>query len=373
MGHKVDFRSRVVNRWIRFLKRFGIPKKATSTASPKKILVISTTGIGDTLWGTPALSLLKKNFPNSHLAVLTSPLGFQILKNNPDINEHFLIKRAGLSLLPLYFKLKRQRFDTIFVFHISFRWIIPFCYFLAPQRLIGFKRHAKAFAHLLSEPFEVGLRHPILQRLSLIQTIGVKGEDHQVKLFLTQKESELADRFIQAHRLDKAPLLIGLQPGASQPFKQWPLSHFILLAKKLSENLDAQIVIFGNKAEAPLAEAINQVVPVVIASGKLPLRQSTALISKMNLFITNDTGPMHLALAQKIPLVSIFSPTAHDLCWPHLEAPWFRLMVKPKTCEVCIGHKCKKPYCMERIFPDEVFQKVEELLPLVRSESAKKT
>ncbi|MCH9633947.1 MAG: hypothetical protein S4CHLAM7_06810 [Chlamydiae bacterium] len=361
MGVKSDFRSRIINRFIDFLKKKGYPKKKSDTNIPKKILVISTTGIGDTLWGTPALSLLKKKYPNCHLSVLTSPLGFQVLKNNPDIDECLLLKRAGLSLFYLFFKLKRKHFDTILVFHISFRWIIPFSYFLGPQKLIGFKRHAKNFAHLLSEPYEVGFRHPILQRNSLIEALGAQGNDTQVRVYLTAKEEDTASQFLKDYKLDKAPLLIGLQPGASQLFKQWPLNHFIKLAQKINSKMDAKIIIFGSKDEVLLAESIQAITPVTIASGKLSLRHTTSLISKMHLFVTNDTGPMHLALAQKIPLVSIFSPTAHDLCWPHLEAPWFRLMVKPKTCDVCIGHRCRKPFCMEQITPEEVFQKMTEL------------
>lgn len=363
MGSKVDVRSNLVNGFIRWMKKFNWPKK-TKRELPEKILIISTTGIGDTLWGTPSMSLIKKKYPNSHLTVLCSPLGHQVLKGNPSIDEFVLIKRAGLSLFGLYPKLKKKAFDTIFIFHISFRWIVPFCYFLGAERLIGFKRHALAFAHLLTEPFEVGLVHPIKQRLSLIKTIDIEEEDHQIKLFLSKNEQKLARQFIEEHKLDKEPLLIGLQPGASQKFKQWPLEHFKTLAERLYTKLGVKLVIFGNQEEAPLAQEIQKVVPVIIAAGKMPLRQSSALLSRMHLFITNDTGPMHLALAQQIPLVSIFSPTAHDLCWPHLESSWVRIVKKPPTCERCVGHRCKKPYCLERITPKEVYDNVLELLKI---------
>lgn len=355
MSAKIDFRSKFVFLWISFLKFLGLPKKVNSKTPLQKILVVSTTGIGDTLWSTPALSLLKKQLPNSHLSVLTSPLGAQVLKNNPDIDELIPIWKSNICLIWFYFKLKPKKFDTIVIFHISDRWLIPFCYLLAPQKLLGFKRHAKVFEPLLTHSFEVGLRHPILQRISLLESLGIQGQDHQIKIFLSKSENEQAKQFLLEHGLAKTPLLIGIQPGASQAFKQWPIEHFIKLSEMLFEQDNVKIVIFGSQAESYLGEAIHKRVPVTLAAGKLSLRATTALISRMNLFISNDTGPMHLALAQRIPLVSIFSPTPDNLCWPHLEAPWFTKVVKPKTCETCIGHRCKKPYCMERITPLEVF------------------
>lgn len=363
MSNKMDFRSRLVLFGISFLKKIGRPK-ATVSPPLKKILVVSTTGVGDTLWSTPALSLLRQKLPSSHIAVLTSPLGAQVLKNNPYINELITIGKSNICLLWFYFILKPKCFDTILIFHISDRWLIPLCYLLAPQKLLGFDRHAKIFAPLLSHAYEVGLRHPIMQRISLLESLGIFGEDHQIKIFLSENEQKIAEDFLQKHHLRSESLLVGIQPGASQVFKQWPIQHFIELCKKLVQIPHIHIIIFGSKSEVELGEQIRKEVEVTVASGALSLRGTAALISRMDLFISNDTGPMHLALAQKIPIVSIFSPTPDNLCWPHLEAPWFTKVVKPKTCEVCIGHRCKKPYCMERIDPEEVYQAAKNQLAL---------
>lgn len=362
MSKKIDFRSRLVLWGISFLKKIGQPKPNSS--SLKKILVVSTTGVGDTLWSTPALSLLRQKLPHSHISVLTSPLGAQVLKNNPNINELIPIRKSNICLLWFYFILKPKQFDTILIFHISDRWLIPFCYLLAPQKLLGFHRHAKVFAPLLSHSYEVGLTHPIMQRISLLESLGISGKDHQIKIFLSESEQKLAQDFLQKYHLSSESLLVGIQPGASQAFKQWPLEHFIELCKKLWNIPHIRIIIFGSKSEMELGEKIREEVEVIVAAGALSLRGTAALISKMDLFISNDTGPMHLALAQKIPIVSIFSPTPDNLCWPHLEAPWFTKVVKPKTCEVCIGHRCKKPYCMERIHPEEVYEAAKNQLAL---------
>lgn len=362
MSQKKDFRSRFVN----FLLKRKL-RKRTHTPCPnpvefKKILVVSTTGIGDTLWSTPALEAIKKTYPKCEIHVLSSPLGAQVLKNNPSIDQFFVIKRSALSLFALFPKLKKQAYDAICVFHISFRWIIPFCFCLSPRKLLGFKRHAKDFAHLLTHCDEVGLRHPILQRIELIKHIGVTTTQYHTKLYLTQQERLAAENFLLKFFKVKPRILVGLQPGASQAFKQWPIEYFIQMAQVLSKK-GAQIVIFGSKEERYLADAINEQVPVCVASGELSLRESAALMGEMNLVITHDTGPMHLALAQKTLMIALFSPTAHDLCWPYLTepVPWVYLVVKPVTCSPCIGHRCKKPYCMERITPKEVLQVVDDL------------
>ena len=305
-------------------------------------LIVSTTGIGDTLWGTPAISALKKAKPNCKITVLVSPLGKQVLKSNPDIDHIEVVKHSPIYFLKLFKRLKAKKFNTILVFHVSFRWLIPFCYMLRAKELIGFKRHAKDFKHLLSISFDIAYEHPILQRLKLLETLNIKSDDHQIKLFLDKADHKIAQDFLIENNLEKEKLIIGLQPGASQAFKQWPIEHFIELSKLIHQKYPlAKLLIVGNLEEASLADQINQQTPCVIASGKLSLRQSSALIKKMNLFITNDTGPMHLALAQQVPLVAIFSPTDHKLCWPHIGKPWVKVIAKGLTCSPCIGQRCQ--------------------------------
>ena len=128
------------------------------------------------------------------------------------------------------------------------------------------------------------------------------------------------------------------------------------------EKLDAQIIIFGNKKEIAYADEIEKSAPIILAAGQVPLRVSAALLKRLDVFITNDTGPLHLALAFKVPLVTIFGPTPAHLCWPHLESPIVRILSLPTPCETCVGRKCLLPFCMEEISVKEVFKHASDLL-----------
>ena len=90
------------------------------------------------------------------------------------------------------------------------------------------------------------------------------------------------------------------------------------------------------------------------------MRETAALIEKMNIFITNDTGPMHIAFALKTPTVALFSPTDPGICGPYRDEKPI-VIEKPKTCTPCIGKKCDQPICMEQITVEEVIEAAESL------------
>lgn len=352
-----------MNKIFRFCKKYNFPKRHFSLPSLSRILIISNTGIGDTMWGTPALKMLRKKYPKSHIAVLASFLSEQVLKGNPHIDEIITMKKGGgLPYLTRFITFYRKKFDTIILFHSSYKWATPFSYFLAPDRLIGFKHDAKNFDFLLTDLLDAKLNHPIIQRLMLVKRIGVLDEDDQMELHLSPNEEKQADEFLASFNLDLSKPIIGLQPGASEIFKCWPLGHFANLAKMIYEKLGAQIVVFGNRSEVAYAKEIQKEAPIITAAGQLPLRVSAALLKRLNVFVTNDTGPLHLALAFKVPLVTIFGPTPAHLCWPHLENPIVKILSKPSPCITCVGRKCHLPFCMEEIKVEDVFKYVEQLL-----------
>lgn len=126
----------IKNQFIRWIvtqsRRFDIPGRNFPETSPTRFLVVSTTGIGDTLWGTPAIRALKETYPDSFVGVLTTPTGAELLKGNPYIDRFFIFRRGinGIfSLLNLLVELRKERFDVAFIFHASDRVIWPLVFF----------------------------------------------------------------------------------------------------------------------------------------------------------------------------------------------------------------------------------------------------
>lgn len=360
-----DFKNWAIKSAFRFCEYFQLIKKSSGNASRSKFLVISSTGVGDTLWGTLAIQALKKTYPQSYLGVLVSPLGFQALQNNPNIDEYFIFRRglSGFFSWPfLMGKLKKRRIETAFIFHSSDRVLWPMCYFAGPSAIIGFAGENKGLDFILTKTFpNIPDVHGVAKRLKLVQAVGIQAPQGRINFFLTGQDREMADRFLEKYGIDPHLPIIGIHPGAQKPFKCWPAKNFIAVGNGLQSKLCGRIIITGDEQEKELAQEIaNQVKNSVSAAGKLSLRGTAALIEKMKVFITNDTGPMHIAFALNTPTVALFSPTDSKICGPYGNGQSI-VIEKPKTCSPCIGKNCKNPICMEQITPEEVIAAAERL------------
>src|SRR3990167_10365015 len=108
-----------------------------SPALKRSFLIVSTTGLGDTLWATPALHALRASQPTSSITILTSAIGKNVLQSNPHIDALITLQDPiFFSLLSLYFKLKKKHFTDILIFHTSQRPLLPFLSFLGAQKII---------------------------------------------------------------------------------------------------------------------------------------------------------------------------------------------------------------------------------------------
>lgn len=349
---------------ISLFNRYG--KNRVSIENPTRLLIITTTGIGDTLWGTPAIASLKETYPESYIGVLTNPLGFELLKENPNIDEIFIFKRGLNGLLSLPTLLKRLRhkgFETVFIFHASDRIIWPISYFTGASEIIGIDGQNKDIDFILTQTINPQNDvHGIEARLNLVKLAGVKAFHKSLSICLTDRDREEAVNFLKNQGINEEIILVGLHPGAQKPFKCWPLKNFISFGISIEEKFRCRIILTGNSDEKPLADKVaSQIRGAVSVAGKLSLRGTAAVIERLSLFITNDTGPMHIAFAVKTPTIALFCPTNPKLCGPY-NAENAIVIEKPVTCKPCIGKKCLDPVCMEQIPVEEVIAEAGSLL-----------
>ncbi len=350
---------------INFFNAIGI-KKNLYRIKPERFLIMSTTGIGDTLWGTPAIRALKETFPESYIGVLTNPSGFELLKENPNINDLFIFRRGlgGIFSLPgLLNALRKKKFEVSFIFHASDRIIWPVSFFTGASEIIGIKGQNKDLDFVLTRAIDLQKDiHGIETRLKLVQNVGASTIDRTISVHLTSKDREIAERFLKNNDINEGLLLVGLHPGAQKPFKCWPSKNFIAVGNILADKFRCKIIVTGDAAEKALAQDVASKVKVATSvAGRFSLRETAAIIEKMDIFITNDTGPMHIALALKTLTIALFSPTDPKLCGPY-NAESATVIAKPPLCDPCIGKKCDKPKCMEQITVEEVVAKAESWL-----------
>lgn len=343
--------------------------RTRNAGEEKRFLILSTTGLGDTLWGTPAIRALRQCFPASYIGIITSPIGKALLRHNRRIDELFLANDPLLpSLLPLYHRLKSKKITHILNFHTSQRPILPLAAMLGAQEIIGTEGINKGLDFLLSKPLENTPMHEIQRRLHIVEQVGAKTLDSSMELFLSPEDESGAEAFLSSLQFPPYLSLIGLHPGAKDKFKQWPPSHFIELGKRLTQELGSGILITGTPSERDLVESVATKIPGSIPITTLPLLTMAALIQRMNLMITNDTGPMHLAFALKTPTIGLFTPTDPHLCGPYY-VDGAQVFSRKPTCTPCIKKKCNEPFCLLQIGVPEVYEAALKML----SQSKEKT
>lgn len=342
-------------------KLFRVKKNTLQNPKAPRILVVSTTGLGDTLWATPAIHSLKKTFPGAFVCVLTSRIGKSLLENNPDINEIYVLHHKGFfQLFGLLKTLRKKRFDTALVFHLSQRFTLPLVYFSNPEKIVGTAGMNKGLDFFLTHSLEKRYEHEIQRRLNICQVIGCTEEETDLKIYVDKEQKETVSSFLSS--FEKKKLLIGLHPGAKDLFKQWPPSFFRDLIALLEKNLDATVLLTGDASEKPLGDLIaKESKNAFCVAGKFSLKQTAALLEKLDLYITNDTGPMHMGFAMQTKVLCIFSPTDPLLCGPYKYQNG-HILSYPKTCLFCLKKKCREPFCMRQISVEEVFFRAQAIV-----------
>lgn len=332
------------------LAKFFIPKHKKRN----QILVVSTTALGDTLWATPAIENIRNHFPHCYLAVLTSPIGMQVLKHNPHIDKLFVLKelfsRHFFSLLKTLYQ---EQFDTILLFHASQRLILPLCALLGASRIIGTAGINKGLDALLTDPLPNHAQHEIVRRLKIAECIGASPSIETLSFFL-QEDEKLPPR-------SPGPW-IAIHPGSKDAFKRWPAEKFIELGCRLKKELVCELLITGTAEERELMEKLGSEIPGAhIEAPNRSLRSFAALLNQMDLLISNDTGPVHLACALNKPVIGIYASTDPALCGPH-KAEKATVISRRTSCDPCLKRKCREPFCFLQIGVDEVFNGVKRVL-----------
>ena len=339
---------------------FSSSKNEVQDSECPRILVVSTTGLGDSLWGTPAIRAIKTRFPNAFLGLLTSPIGATLYKHNPHLDDISTVESSVLtSCKKLLSPLKKKHFEIALIFHLSQRPILPFVSICGPSQIIGTAEINKGFDKLLTTLIERKYQHEIKRRLEIAEAIGASPQGSQMELFLASEEKEAIQEFLK-----NTSFPVGLHPGAKDRFKQWSPIHFANLGKRLQKEYGAQIFVTGSRDEMPLAQKVANGIPgAQSVAGKFSVRLSAALIEQLKVFITNDTGPMHIAYAMKTPTFSLFAPTDARLCGPY-EISNAHFIQKIPTCHPCIRKQCQVPFCLEQISELEAWNEIKKIIDL---------
>ena len=315
---------------------------------------------------TPALKALKIAYPQSHLALLVRPLVANLMATHPYINEVMVdSKGRGLSRLLSFYKsvseIRRLDFDLAVVLHpTSFRnALIPFLAGI-PER-IGSNVSGRGILLTRTCADRMDL-HEVHRYLRVLELIDIHESNTELEFWHTDADRQAARQMLATHGITPKEYLIGVNLGTTWHTKRWSLENFVEVITQVQKHFDARILMTGSTAEIPLGEAFAQIanVEAINLIGKTTLMQLGALIENCDLYLTCDSGPMHIAAAVGTSTIALFGPTSPTRHSPYGEN--HEVIEKPVECRPCYKRKCirkDQPHlCMTEINPNEVVARI---------------
>ncbi len=338
-----------------------IKKTEALGTGPKRFLLISSTALGDTLLSTPAIKSVRRSFPEADITLLVHKKVAPLFKDFSYIDRVLSYHGGYKKFFRTLQGIRRTRPDIVLIFHGNGPQDIALSV-LSGAGLILKPPTQSPYRKCLSYNFEQKYQHTIEDRLDLVRAIGGSVIDTTMEIQAVQDKERA---YAVKNLLGNHGLLIGFQIGAANSFKMWPVENFIALAKILLQNNgEVKIAVTGIAGEYRLAQKIREACGprVINCCGKCSIDELPYLVKKMDVLITNDTGTMHLAIALKVPTISLFAPTDSNLSGPYQDLSLHKVIQIKGMPGQKVPKKLRNNEAMKLITPEEVFEQYESLM-----------
>lgn len=337
----------------------------------KNIIVRMPNWLGDLVMATPVLADLRKRFPDANITAMCQSNVAPLLKHDPNISELYSFKKPSGWIHSaqhgeIIKAIRQGEYDLGVLLTNSFSSAWWFWRGRVKNRL-GFATHWRSL--LLTKPVrfpvEKEKQHLVITYKMLLEPLGIPLSDAAPQLFISSHEKDAAKTLLINQGMNfEENIIVGINPGAAYgSAKCWLPERFVEVTKKLLEDPKVFVVYFGDPAGAPLVNDICKQLPqrVINLAGKTTIQEAVALISECTVFLTNDSGPMHIAAALKIPLLALFGSTSDIKTGPYGSG---KVIHKNVDCSPCYKRVCPIDFrCMKRIGVDEVYNEVRALIP----------
>jgi heptosyltransferase-2 len=350
-----------------------------------KILIRGVNWIGDAVMTMPAIRALRKAFPESKISLLVKPSVSPIFEADPNIDEIILLYedrfKGVIGKLRLAMILKKKGFSKAILLQNAFDAALTTFLAGIPER-IGYNRDGRGFFLTKPIPFNNDDRkiHHIDYYLNLLKSAGITADFSKPWIYLSLEERLKAREKLS---LLKRPIL-GINPGATYgSAKRWFPERFAEVANWFVKETGGSVIIFSGKGEVDTAKEIEITMlkswkdknfsvsqplnfstsQLLNLAGKTSLRELISLIFECDVFVTNDSGPMHIAYTVGTPLVAIFGSTDPKLTGPLGNSN--KVIKADFACSPCFERTCKNSdmRCMYAVTSEDVYFAVKEILP----------
>ena len=350
---------------------------AWSVRGRRKILLVNMAGLGDIIMMTPAVRAINAAYPDASLHLLTIDRSRELAEGLPGIdkihsvpiNYRFAGPLTLFKFARVLLELRREGFSAL----INFSLVSSFGGLLKARLInravkagfascrvmkgLGAAGDFTAYEEFIEQKSEVALT------AKLLTPLGLEPRDLDIAYAPGLEEKKKVSRDLAGLGLSGKPV-IGLNPGAFRPSRRWPLEKWKELAALILKKYpEALVIVTGSPAEKGMAEELKISDRVLPSAGLYSIKENAALYGLMDVFITNDTGPMHIAAAAGAKTICIFGPGDHWRFAPSVPENRKRIIRRdiPECNLPCYKFDCKNPVCLESITPEEVLAAAVEL------------
>jgi len=345
--------------------------KVSEKRNIKRLLIRSTNWIGDAVMTTPAIRAIRKNFSGVRIGLLAKPWVMPLFAHCPHIDDRIMYEDAGrhhgwIGKLRLAKDLRQYRFDAAILLQNAFEAALITWLAGIPLR-VGFDSDGRRL--LLNRPVrrtpEIRKVHQTRYYLGILEGAGLRTDSADLELFTGREDAVRAEHLLSEHGVDPGDRLVGLNASAAYgPAKQLSTDRFARLADLLQDTFGVKLLLFGGPGDTELGHALTSRMngSAIDFCGRTRLGEAIALIRRCRVFVTNDSGLMHVAAALNVPLVAIFGSTDPVATGP--ASVNSRVVRVPIECSPCLKPECPLGHlnCMNLITVDMVFEAIKEFL-----------
>lgn len=336
----------------------------------RRILVRATNWVGDVVMCMPAFDALRINFPESHIAVLARPWVAALFEKHPGVHEILpYTKGRGFSkdfveMLRVVRLIRSLRFDLAVLFQNAFEAALIAYLGGVPLR-VGYNTDGRRLllSHAVIRDKKILKEHQVEYYLAVLRALGWVAPTTEPRLHVGEKEDESMGALLAHRGVKERDFLVGLSPGALfGPAKRWPAERFAAVGDLSCERWGAKVVLVGSEKDGETGSAVCRAMKheALNLCGKTSLGEAMALIRRCRIFVSNDSGLMHVASALGVPTVAIFGSTDPVATGPRGQQA--RIVKHPLECSPCLKPECRIGYrCLLSVQPEEVWKVMEEL------------
>ena len=338
----------------------------------KKILIVRLDRIGDVILSTPAIRAVHDAYPASYIAVMVRPYAREILEGNPYCNEVIVYDKSGSEKsvagnARFIRGLRKKRFDLAILLHPTQRTHLLAAAAGIPVRVGYGKKWPLLLTKRIPHTKQFGLKHEIDYTLDMLRHIGIEAKERSLYMPVAPDAERRIAQTFKENGIKDSDTVVAIHPGASCPSKRWKAENFAAVGNALAKKQGARIVIMAGKDDRFYGDRVAALMDEACLnlSGKTSVSEVASVLRRSALFISNDSGPVHIACAVGTPVVAIFGRSDRGLS-PERWGPsgkHSKILHKNVGCERCLAHACTKRFkCLEAVTVKETLEAAATLL-----------